>query len=318
MSGSFKLVVPGSSANLGPGFDVLGLALRVYLTVHLSYNQTNKLTINVSGEGADQVPRDASNLLISAATATATLYGKSLPSNLDIAINNEIPLGRGIGSSGAAIVAGALLANQVCNLALSEEQLLDAVVRIEGHPDNVTASLKGGGNACCAVTTKLENGQTKTTYKYTPLIIHPKIKAVVITPTNFELSTKKARGVLPQSLPMKDAIYNMQRLSLLLSGLATGSKDLIQTGIQDCLHQPYRAHLIPGLAQILELNNHNIPGLLGVCLSGAGPSILALVDEDATQVGQKIVQLFREHKIESKANVLEIDTHGAILSLVTN
>eukprot|EP01120_Amphizonella_sp_Union-15-10_P017362 TRINITY_DN9619_c0_g1_i1.p1 TRINITY_DN9619_c0_g1~~TRINITY_DN9619_c0_g1_i1.p1 ORF type:complete len:319 (-),score=36.28 TRINITY_DN9619_c0_g1_i1:53-1009(-) len=306
----FEIRVPASSANLGPGFDVLGLAYRLYLRVEVTLNNDEKqqqIKITSQGKNAEEIPLDSSNLIVTAANTTASVYDKTLPFSLHLHINNEIPLGKGLGSSGAAIVAGVLLANELCDLRLSQDKMLEHVVQIEGHPDNVTTSLKGGFVSSSAVQEK-----TTTVYKFISLPVHSSVVAVVVTPV-LSLSTKKARGVLPPSYSVQDTVFNLQRIPFLLAGLAQCSKELIRIGIQDRIHQPYRAKLVPGLEEILDLNNQEVSGLLGVCLSGAGPSILAFGHEDTKEVVKRIQVIFKSHLLDSEVQVLDIDRDGAVV-----
>ena len=217
----------------------------------------------------------------------------------------------GLGSSGAAIVGGVLLANAVCNLGLRQDfQLADCVV-VEGHPDNVSASLLGGCVACCT-TDKLRGASLAL-----PVKVDPAIRCLAVVP-NFTKSTAESRKALPDSYPKSDVIFNLQRVGILVAGLASAqNKEILRHAMKDTMHQPYRARLIPGFSQILELNeDHSLHalGLIGISLSGAGPTILALIhssDEQAKTIGERISDIFSQHQIKSTVKLLSVDHSGA-------
>lgn len=289
--------VPASTANLGPGFDALGLALRLYLHVRVA-KTISDFKVVTKGHGAMSLPQGKENLIHQVVQQVAREKGRDLP-NLLICVNNEIPLARGLGSSAAAIVAGILIADKLCALNLSEQEMLCYALRMEGHPDNITPSLVGGFVASCTSGDRV---------LYVKSRIPRKIKAVVVVP-DFELSTAKARAVLPETFPRNDVIYNLQRVSVLVAALKEGKETVVSEAMRDLLHQPYRKNLVPGLEESLALQH--TPGLLGIALSGAGPTILALATDHFKEIGEKIKANFREHSIASEALVVGIDNSGA-------
>ncbi|PWB43033.1 MAG: homoserine kinase [Candidatus Methylomirabilota bacterium] len=290
--------VPASTANLGPGFDTLGMALGLYNEVELS-NEGEGLQLQVEGEGRVELERAGErNLSVRAAQDTLRDLGYQ-PSGLRIRQINRIPLGRGLGSSAAACLAGIAAAGRLADARLSTDELLARALPFEGHPDNVTPAVLGGLTASAVVAGRIVAATVPVpTY----------LKAVVVIP-ELILPTKRAREVLPRQVPFADAVFNLTRLALLLTGLATDRPELLAPGTEDRLHQPYRASLLPGMDAILEEGRQ--AGALATCLSGAGSSLLALVNTDGERIGQRMSERWRrEFGIENRALPLEIDRQG--------
>jgi homoserine kinase len=265
-----RLRVPGSTSNLGPGFDALGLALQVYLEVDvLGAEDDDAGRLHFTFEGGAPAGENA----IAAAIADEARRRRiSLPS-LELAVRSTIPVQAGLGSSAAAIVAGLRLVHALCSDQEGGDdgdvgRLLDAATALEGHPDNVSASILGGLTA----SSQGPNGVSSVASAWPA-----RVRVVVATP-RVGLATVKARGVLPATLSRTDAVFNVQRTALLLQAIHTGSLDAIAAALDDRLHQPYRAPLVPGLADALAFRH---PTVLGAFLSGAGPSIGAFVLDDA-------------------------------------
>ncbi|KAG6814446.1 hypothetical protein H0H92_007450 [Tricholoma furcatifolium] len=343
MSRVFTIRVPATSANIGPGFDVVGLSLSLYLTLTVTVPPTSQQsyhppTITYSGEGADEVPLDPYKNL----TTRVALYVlrcnniKYFPSHLSIHCANEIPFGRGLGSSGAAVIAGVLLANELANLALPTTRLLDFALMVERHPDNVTAALVGGfvGSYLAELDEAASEAASVPLSEVLPEYppdagadwgLNPpvppfgighyvrfgwaqSIRAVAIIP-RFELSTAKAREVLPTMYSRKDLVFNLQRLAVLTTALAQSppDPDLIYEAMKDRVHQPYRKTLIPGLPEVTSrITPSTHPGLLGICLSGAGPTILALATDGFAAIAEDARAIFKEQGIEIDWKVLEV------------
>ncbi len=300
-SRAFEVCLPASTSNLGPGFDCFGLALKLYLTVRCAVVPDAKQECRVRTTGATEnraVPRNASNLIYRAMVFAAKREGVSL-SPVDLVVHNEIPLASGLGSSAAAIVAGIKLGGLINGKDLKDQTIQNYATEFEGHPDNVTASLFGGFVASCV----RNDGTVVTTRFEWPA----QIKAVVVSPRS-QLPTHVARAALPRTISRADAVHNLQRSALFISALAQQRYDLFWEAMRDRLHQPKRESLVPGLAEALALPQ--MPGLLGVALSGAGPSIVALVDDHAEAIGNKIANCFRAHKIQSTVRVLDVDNEG--------
>lgn len=271
------LRVPGSSANLGPGFDSLGIALQVYLTCRFA--RSDKFSIICSGRDAALISCDEKNLIWETALTVAARARMTLPS-AEIEIVNEIPLGKGLGSSAAAITAGVVIASTLLNLEWSKARILDEAARLEGHPDNVAACVLGS-----VVFSAVEPGGITRAIR---LDLPPNFRVAVVVP-NFALPTKEARAVLPDSYSRLDATFNIQRVALLTAALATGDASVFPTALDDRLHQPFRAQLVPGLAEILRLR---APGLLGCTLSGAGPGVLVFYERGYDRVCELVRQTF--------------------------
>ncbi len=274
------LRVPASSANLGPGFDALGLALGLYLECR--FRPAAALRISASGRDASSIPTGPENLIWQTALDVAAAHHRSLPS-IELEIRNDIPVGKGLGSSAAALTAGVLIADSVLGLHWTPQRILEEAARIEGHPDNVAACVLGS-----IVASAFDSEGVALAVR---LDLPPSLGVAVAVP-DFVLATSEARAVLPSSYSRQDAIFNIQRSSLLIAALATGSTSAIPTALEDRLHQPFRAPLVPGLDEILHLR---APGLLGCALSGAGPSVLVFFERGSERVCGLIPPIFARH-----------------------
>ncbi|HEU4435811.1 MAG TPA: homoserine kinase [Pyrinomonadaceae bacterium] len=298
---SFEVCLPASTSNLGPGFDCFGLALKLYLTVRCSFAPKAKEPCRVRTTGAIEnraLPRNASNLIYRAMAFAARRENIELPP-VDMIVHNEVPLASGLGSSAAAIVAGIKLCGLLSERDLSNETIQNYATEFEGHPDNVTATLRGGFVASC-----VQGDGTVVTTKF-EWPTH--IRAVVVSPRS-QLPTHVARAALPRSISRADAVHNLQRTAVFIAALAQQRYDLFREAMRDRLHQPRRESLVPGLTEALALPQ--MDGLLGVALSGAGPSIVALVDANEKQIGNKLASCFRAHEIQSTVRVLDVDNEG--------
>jgi len=260
-----RLRLPATSANLGPGFDALGLALSLHLEIEA--RPAGAWSIDATGRDADLCARIDGNLILDTyrdrlARVTAPL--------LALKLRNEIPLGMGCGSSAAAILAGVALASHFGALKLTDAEIVAEASRREGHPDNVAACWLGG----FTVSAMTEQSVETVTFPGDPTWE----LMLAMQPT--ALATSKARALLPESYAKADAVFNVQRSSLLVAAFAHGRLDLLRTAMQDRLHQPYRAQACPLLGRLLPLAAE--PWVAGVALSGAGPSVLVILDSSAT------------------------------------
>ncbi|WP_040163763.1 homoserine kinase [Microbacterium gorillae] len=257
--------VPATSANLGPGFDTLGLALSVYDELTVTELAAGELVIDIDGAGAEDVPRDASHLVVRSMAYAYEAFGRRLP-GLHIRATNVIPHGRGLGSSGAAVVAGLLAAKGLLegDIAMSESDLLRLATELEGHPDNVAPALFGG--LTIAWTEPAGPMHKK-------LLVHRGVSPLVFVP-DFTMSTELARSLQPASVPREDAVFNVSRSALLIAAL-TQSPELLLAATEDKLHQDYRAQAMP--ATIALVQALRAAGFAAV-VSGAGPSVLVLAD----------------------------------------
>ena len=302
MISTVTVTVPATTANLGPGFDCLGAALTLSNQFRFSLLPPGaKLSITAIGAEAERVTTNSSNLVYQA-FAKVYEHLKQVPPPIAIEIQLGVPLARGLGSSATAIVGGLVGANALAGSPLTQAEVIEMAIAIEGHPDNVVPSLLGG---CRLAATSVKNG-----WEICEIPWHRSVVPIVAIP-GFELSTKKARQVLPQTYSRADAIFNVAHLGLLLRGLETGQGDWLQAALQDRLHQPYRQTLIPGYKMVetaaLEA------GAYGMVISGAGPTLLALAHQDVAQaVSDAIAQAWVEQDFAVTVHLLQLDLHGAI------
>lgn len=293
--------VPASTSNLGPGFDCFGLALKLYLSVIATSVPDASEPCRVTTTGAKEneaLPRNSVNLIYRAMSFAAGREGTSLPP-VDLAVHNEIPLASGLGSSAAAIVAGIKLSALLTGKAIRDQSILNYATEFEGHPDNVAASLFGGFLVSCI--------RSDGTVLSTKLDWPAQIRVVVVSPHS-QLPTHVARAALPRTVTRIDAVHNLQRSALFTAALAQHRYDILWEAMRDRLHQPHRESLVPGLAEALALPR--MPGLLGIALSGAGPSIVALVDDNDQEIGVRIASCFEARNIESTIRTVEVENEG--------
>ncbi|KAJ5963292.1 Homoserine kinase [Penicillium vulpinum] len=349
---SFLLKIPCSSANIGPGFDVIGLALSLHLDLHVTIETkpSSQLPFNCAityedqSKSVEQISLDPEvNLITRVALYVLRCHNqRAFPVETKVHIVNPIPLGRGLGSSGTAVVAGVMLGNEVGKLGLSKERLLDYCLMIERHPDNVAASLFGGFVGTYLNELKPEDvarkeiplsevlpapaGGVDTGIRppeppmaighYRKFNWAPEIKAIAIIP-DFVVPTANARNVLPETYSRADVVFNLQRAALLPAALGSSppDPDMIFLAMQDKVHQPYRKTLIPGLTEILQfMTPATQPGLLGICLSGAGPTILALATDRFTEIADRIIGQFASNNISCQWKLLEPAQDGATVT----
>ncbi len=279
--------VPASIANLGPGFDTLAVAVQLYLTLRV------RLT---PGQGVLRFEfvnqrLDGENYIERAFRFIAERHNFPLPS-FDVKVESEIPMKGGLGSSAAATVAGLRLYEDVAG-PLDEREMLNAACELEGHPDNIAAALLGGLTVSC---------ETPGELRVLRAIWPEPLAFVVVTPEQ-HLATKASRAVLPDMISRADAIYNVQRVAFLLEALRSSNFTLLREALNDRLHQPYRASMVPGLKEALELRH---PSLLGVCLSGAGPSVVALVQENLDAVSALLAEIYIRKSIPFRIQTLKV------------
>lgn len=272
--------VPASSANLGPGFDALGMALDLYLECRFRHSPA--LDIRVRGRDAAVISSGEDNLIWRTALQVADDVSSAMQP-IELEIDNDIPIGKGLGSSAAALTAGVVIASEVLGLSWDTERVLHEAARIEGHPDNVAACVLGG-----IVASAIDSGGVARAVR---VELHARYGVAVVVP-DFLLPTVEARRVLPESYSRSDTIFNVQRSALLIAALTSGATDAFPAALEDRLHQPYRFGLVPGLEEITRLR---APGLLGCALSGAGPSILVFHERGHEEVCQLVLGIFAAH-----------------------
>lgn len=255
--------IPATSANLGAGFDALGLALTFYNYVEME--ESDRVDIS-SADGAE-IPTDERNLIYISAKDLFEVCGKKL-GGLKLVQTNTIPMARGLGSSSACIVAGLIGANTLLGSPLTTDDLVDLAAQIEGHPDNTAPALLGG------IVTAVFDGRRVHWVKQE---VYTKLKFVALIP-DFELKTEDARACLPKEVSHRDAVYNLSRAALFSASLLTGKFENLRTAVHDKLHQPYRMELIPRCREVFDIAYTH--GAYGVYISGAGPTVMAIVDEE--------------------------------------
>lgn len=233
----------------------------------------------MAGRDSRLIPASEENIIWKTALAIAARAHMPLPS-IELTINNDIPIGKGLGSSAAALTAGVVIAERLLDLRWKPARILDEAARLEGHPDNVAASVLGS-----IVVSGVEPGGLTRAVR---LEMPPQFEVTVVVP-NFAIPTKESRAVLPDCYSQSDVVFNLQRTALLVAALATGDSSVFPTALEDRLHQPFRAQLIPGLSEILRLRK---PGLLGCALSGAGPAVLVFHERGAESVCEMVRNVF--------------------------
>lgn len=295
----FKIRVPASTSNLGPGFDVIGAALKMYNDVEITVGRSsgsNKPEFEILGEGATSLPKDKSNIVWKAIAKVLELKRKKIdPGTLSIKLVNRIPLASGLGSSAAARLGGILAGYRLARIRPSVEEVIELGTKLEGHPDNIVPALLGGMCVCA---------DTQDGLKCVKIPI-PDAKAVICHP-EFELATDKARSIVPRTLPIESAVFNLSRLALFIAAGNSKEYGLFRYGMEDKLHQPARAYLVPGMNKVLSAALRS--GAYGASLSGAGPSLIALVKPSkAGKVSSSMIRKWKQFGIRSECYVLDFE-----------
>ncbi len=294
--------VPATTANLGPGFDTLGMALAVYDELQVTVREKPGATVQVSGVGEGEVPTDETNLVVRSIAHAFAAVGQELP-GLDLVAHNTIPHGRGMGSSGAAIVSGIMAAKGLLEgvVDFDADRLLALATDLEGHPDNVAPALFGG----LTITWVTPEGP-----RFKKLIVHRGVSPLVAVPHERTMSTALARSLQPESVPHEDAIFNVSRSALLIAALVQ-SPELLLAATEDKLHQSYRASAMPETDALIRLLRAD--GLAAV-VSGAGPSILVLGSDPAQRL--RAAELIERHAESTwECLMLAVDFRGATVVL---
>lgn len=292
-----KISVPASSANLGAGFDALGLALTLYNHVWMEEAEGCRIE---SADGAP-IPTDESNMIYHTARVLYQRCGRPFH-GLHIRQENNIPMARGLGSSSACLVAGLLGANTLLGSPLDKEDVADLAAELEGHPDNVAPALLGG-----LVTSVMDGDRVHSV----SVPVSERIRFAVFIP-DFELKTEVARAALPAEVTRQDAVYNLSRAALMTASLFSGSLQNLRVAVQDRLHQPYRFPMIPGAEQIFY-TAYDL-GAYGVAISGAGPSILAIIDRDNGDFVHTAARRLQKAGLSGwQVSVFDCDSRGAVV-----
>lgn len=293
---SIRVRVPATSANMGPGFDSLGIALNLYN--EFEFDETEK---GLQFEGMPEEFCNEQNIVYKAMKFCFDKAGYEIKGLKISEIKQDVPVSRGLGSSSTCIVGGLVGANAILNNKFSNDELLDMATEIEGHPDNVAPALLGG-----MVVAAIEDKKTF----FDKVKVHSGLKFVAIIP-NFKLSTEKARAVLPKEYSKKDGVYNVSRAALMVSCMMSGKFELIKTACKDAFHQNYRSKLINGFDKVY--NKSYELGALGCYLSGAGPTIMALIDEGDMCFSNKLKEYLKEINLNWNVLELSMDDEGATI-----
>ncbi|MFZ5597353.1 MAG: homoserine kinase [Bacillota bacterium] len=291
-----RVQVPATTANLGPGFDCLGMALQLHNAVEMSIVSSG-LVIEIQGEGSSDLPRNEDNLVYQAALRVFGQTGNH-PPGLKIKLSNNIPVARGLGSSTAAIVGGMVAANMLSGAGLGHREIINLAYGMEGHPDNIAAAVLGG----VVVALQVEGD-----IKFQKITPPRSLRAVVAVP-DYTLSTRISRDILPSQVPLGDAVFNLGRIALLIASLYTGDLNQFSLAMEDRLHQPYRTALIPGMKKVFAAAR--LAGAKGISLSGSGPSIIAYTDDNFELIARVMRDTLRQYGISAKTMVLPISPVG--------
>lgn len=301
MAQSIHVQIPATSANIGSGFDAVGIALTLYNEIYFT-EEPNKdcITIEIEGLGKDNIPTVFENNMVGQAMqAAAAKNHQPLPTGGHLKLINRIPPARGLGSSSAALVGGLLIGNALTGHKMSQQEMLSLATALEGHPDNVAPAIYGGLSISImvdgkALTNSIGMGQD--------------ISFIVVSP-DIEVTTEEARKALPKIIDYQSAVFNVSRVSFLVSALLMKQYDRIFYGLQDKLHVPYRIHLIPGGEEVLKAATH--AGALGSTISGSGSTLLAFAINDEEQIMNAMIDCFKNHGLESVGHILKCTNEGA-------
>jgi homoserine kinase len=290
--------IPATSANIGSGFDCLGIALNLYNEISITPSETNQLQIQ--GEGTGELLTNDQNLIFRSVKKLYETIGRPTQ-KMNIQCINRIPLARGLGSSGAATLAGLIAANVIEESPMAKQDLLRLAIEIEGAPDNVTAALFGG----CQIAIQSSHGAEVITSE----VSIKEDPGVVIFVPESQISTEHARAILPKEISREDAVFNLGRVALLINSLVTGEWQDLKIAMEDRLHQPYRTELLPGLSNVIA--SATDAGAIGAFLSGSGSTVTAFAVGNERQIAEKMELAAAEEGLTGFTQVLAIDKIGA-------
>ena len=300
-----RLKVPATTANLGSGFDTLGMALTLYNIFTIKeILPEGEYTCEVTGEGVDELKDARKNMLVTSYIKACNEWNVPVK-GFSFESCNAVPLNRGLGSSSTAVVAGVALANILSGLNLPEAELLRVMTKIEGHPDNVVQCYIGGMTVSCW------DGES---LRYVRLPALPDDLNVIAAVPDFQVHTEDARKILPESVPFRDAVFNVSHASILCAAWAMGRWDLLRVGMEDRLHQPHRAKLFPGSTGekfFSEISNH--PDCVANAISGSGPTMIAIVHGPAGKLSEAMCRIFTDGGAASHFFVLNCSSYGTVI-----
>ena len=299
-----RVKAPATTANMGPGYDCLGMALDVWNTIEIEVLDSGEPVVEITGEGAGELETGQDNLVYRSMEFLFQDAEQEMPM-VRIRCDNAIPLARGMGSSAAAIAGGLVAANAICSQDYTPNDLLEMAATIEGHPDNVAAAVLGGMQL--VISDKTEEGSRLYTV---PINVPPELHAVVFVP-QVRIATEDARAVLPEKVSVADAVHNMGRVGLLVASMATNHPEYLAIATQDLLHQPYRQPLFPAMKVIFKAALD--AGALGVFLSGSGSTVLALTQGREMTVAYEMAEAARQASVEGNVSVTQPTVRGAHL-----
>jgi homoserine kinase len=298
--------VPATTANLGPGFDALGLALDLWNEADFVATEDRQITLSISGEGEGKLPSDANNPIVEAALQIYDLAKKPCL-GMRIHCLNRVPLSSGLGSSSAAMLTGLLGANALLENPFTDEEILKLAIENEGHPDNVAPAMLGGLVASIVHDGRVISLNLPARANRSPM-------HVTIVLPDFDFPTRQARAILPRQVDRKDAIYNISRAVLVTEALRTGDLDLLGKAMTDTLHQPYRLPLIPGAQAAMQAGRQ--AGAAAVALSGAGPSLIAFSPKEDPVIGASMKRAFESAGLSARIFELGSSYEGAEVMIV--
>ena len=299
-----RVKAPATTANMGPGYDCLGMALDVWNTIEIEVLDSGEPVVEVTGEGAGELGTGRDNLVYRSMEFLFQDAEQEMPL-VRIRCDNAIPLARGMGSSAAAIAGGLVAANAICSQDYTPNDLLEMAATIEGHPDNVAAAVLGGMQL--VISDKTEEGSRLYAVS---INVPPELRAVVFVP-QVRIATEDARAVLPEKITVADAVHNMGRIGLLVASMTTNHPEYLAIATQDLLHQPYRQPLFPAMKVIFKAALD--AGALGVFLSGSGSTVLALTQGREMTVAYEMAEAARQASVEGNVSVTQPTVRGAHL-----
>ncbi len=294
-----RIKVPATSANMGAGFDCMGVALSLYNIIEIDKKKSGLEIIDEN----KRVPHNENNLIYRAMNMVFETVGYT-PPGLRIVQKSKIPMTRGLGSSSACIVGGMVGANILSGKKLSYNEILDLAVLMEGHPDNVTPALFGGFSISA-----MENGKTK--FKSIKLKNNYRFAAII---PDYFVATRKSRGVVPEMFSVEDAVFNISRAALFATALSTGDSLMLKTAVEDRIHQQYRSEYISGMNDIFEKTYE--AGAYATYLSGSGPTIVSILDEETKDFKSKMEKFLEESGLSWRCKVLTVDNVGTVVQYI--